>query len=171
VLIIVVLALVVVGGAVVWVLRSIGQTEPTRPPQSTVSASSSQPPSDGGAGDAPSPSPTLVPTPDVTTSVQSEPIPEGTAVATIVTWGADDAGVHASGIVTGETGTSGVCTLTATSSAGESVTGQVVAHDTPAAVNCGVIQVPVPAGIWTLTLSFRSDIAVASSEPVEVVRP
>lgn len=111
------------------------------------------------------------PGPDVTSSVQPEPVRGGPPAVTVVNSGADDEGVYASGLVTGATGEGGVCTLTATSTTGETLTARIEALATPAAVNCGVLHIPVPSGTWKLVLDFRSDSAQASSDAVEVVRP
>jgi hypothetical protein len=90
---------------------------------------------------------------------------------TVVSWGADGVNLYASGIVTGDVGNNGTCTLTATSSSGAIITGRRDAQSTPAAVNCGVIQVPAPPGDWTLVLAYRSDTATAFSAATEVTQP
>jgi hypothetical protein len=48
---------------------------------------------------------------------------------------------------------------------------EIDAQDTPAAVNCGVIELSAPAGEWTLVLSYRSETASTSSAPIEVDQP
>ena len=79
--------------------------------------------------------------------------------------------MSASGLVTGDAGDGGVCTLTATSADGQVMTAQIEAQPTPAAMNCGLIEVPAPAGDWTLVLSYRSDAGSASSAPTKVTQP
>ena len=114
---------------------------------------------------APSPLPTDEVVPD------PQPTPEGPAAVTIVNWGSDGRIIHASGLVTGGAGAGGVCTLTAISAAGETLSAEVDAQATPAAVNCGVIEIAAPAGEWTLVLGYRSDTGSASSAPIEVDQP
>lgn len=89
----------------------------------------------------------------------------------IVNSGADGANVSASGLVTGEAGDKGVCILTATAADGNVLEARMDAQPTPAAMNCGLIEVPAPAGEWTLVLSYWSDSAAASSDPVKVEQP
>lgn len=112
---------------------------------------------------------TLSPLP--TDAVEPDPQPTahaGQATVTIVSSGADGQSVFASGLATGETGREGVCTLTATSGTGEILTAQLDAQSTPAAMNCGLIEVPATAGDWTLVLSYRSETTSASSAPTNV---
>ncbi|WP_243226990.1 hypothetical protein [Microbacterium sp. CIAB417] len=90
---------------------------------------------------------------------------------TIVSSGADGASIYASGLVTGDGGVDGVCTLTATATDGRVLTGAIDAQATPAAVNCGLIEISAPAGSWTLVLSYRSAATQVSSDPVTVTQP
>ncbi|MDY0830349.1 hypothetical protein SK224_14540 [Microbacterium sp. BG28] len=85
--------------------------------------------------------------------------------------GSDGSRVYASGLVTGDGGSGGVCTLTATAADGKVLTGTIDAEPTPAAVNCGLIEIVAPQGAWTLVLSYSSADAKASSGPVTVTQP
>lgn len=111
------------------------------------------------------PLPTDAPLPD--------PVPSaaGTTSVTIVNWNSDGRVLSASGLVTGARDTGGRCTLTATSSTGQILTGEVEAQSTPAAINCGLIDIPAPTGAWQLVLSYRDGETVLSSEPVSVDQP
>ncbi|MEV8241319.1 hypothetical protein AB0O90_13840 [Microbacterium testaceum] len=93
------------------------------------------------------------------------------AQVTIVNYGADGRNISASGLVSGLIEEGGVCTLTATSATGAIMTGSVDAVATPAAVNCGIIDIPAPAGEWKLVLAYRSSGTSAASEPVTVSQP
>lgn len=86
---------------------------------------------------------------------------------TIVSSGADGRSVYASGLVTGAAVPGGTCVMTA-SAAGSVLRAQTVARSTPAAVNCGLIEVAAPAGDWTLTLSYESGSTRYVSEPTTV---
>lgn len=97
--------------------------------------------------------------------------PEVEVTVTIVSSGADGADVFASGLVTGEVGADGTCTLTATSETGRVLTAQAEAHATPAAVNCGLIKIAAEPGDWTLVLSFASPTSGGSSSSVLVHQP
>lgn len=118
-------------------------------------------------------SPTAVPSPEATDIVPPAPTPPAADAAsvTIVNSGADGKTVSASGLVTGAKTTDGVCTLTATSRSGQTLTGTVQAMSTPAAVNCGLIDIEAPAGDWELVLSYRDGDATVSSAPVTVTQP
>jgi hypothetical protein len=105
--------------------------------------------------------------------VQPDPVATeaGPASVTIVNVGADGQNISASGLVTGIVESGGVCTLTATSVTGRVLTGSVDAVSTPAAVNCGIIDIPAPAGEWSVVLEYRSTATSAVSEPVTVSQP
>jgi hypothetical protein len=90
---------------------------------------------------------------------------------TIVNWNGDGRVLSASGLVTGARDAGGRCTLTATSSTGQVLTGDVDAQSTPAAINCGLIDIPAPTGVWQLVLSYRDGETILSSEPVSVEQP
>lgn len=168
---IVIPSVLVLVGAVVLLGFARGTTDHVPSSETTAGGSSPSPTAPvPSVGATPSAS-DHVPSPDVTDSVQPEPTPVGPATVTIVNWGADGRSVFASGIVTGETGDRGTCTLTASSSTGQTLSGQRAAEMTPAAANCGVIQIAAPAGDWTLVLDFRSDSAAGSSTPETVVQP
>jgi hypothetical protein len=112
------------------------------------------------------------PSPAVTDSVipDAPQTPEGSPQLSIVSSGADGINVYASGIVTGRAGTAGTCRLIARSSSGETAGGEVEAQPTPSAMNCGLIEIPVPAGDWTLTLTYTATDAGSSSASVEVTQ-
>jgi len=86
---------------------------------------------------------------------------------TIVSSGADGRSVYASGLVTGAVAPGGVCTLTATA-ADAVLRAQTEAQSTPAAINCGLIEVAVPTGEWTLTLTYETGSTRLDSEPATV---
>jgi len=168
VLLIAVPAAIVVVGAAMFIGMTAGAPH-----------SSASPGPSSGASEAPSlapqpsaaPTSEVEPTPDETDLVQPEPTPGGPAAVTIVSWGADGKNLFASGIVTGSVGDGGRCTLTATSVVGETLSAGRQAESTPAAANCGVIQIPAPSGEWSLVLNYRAADVDASSEPMEVVQP
>lgn len=139
-----------------------GQASPTDAP--LPSASESRTPDESAPPTA---------SPAATDVVAPEPTPDGsgTTAVTIVNWGAEGGTVHASGLVTGDTAQGGTCTLTATSASGQKLDSSIPAQSTPSAINCGVIEIPVPAGTWSLVLGYRSSGADARSEPVEVSVP
>lgn len=116
------------------------------------------------------PTPTSSATP-AAPSPTASPTPGTTATVTIVSSGADGDDVFASGLVTGDAGEEGTCTLTATSATGRVLTAQVEAHATPAAVNCGLIKISADPGDWTLVLSFESPTSASSSVSVLVHQP
>jgi hypothetical protein len=89
----------------------------------------------------------------------------------MVSSGADRQSVYASGLVTGTAASGGVCVLVATSSDGQVLTGERDPEATPAAVNCGLIELAAGGGEWTLVLSYRSDAGSTESDPVKVVQP
>jgi hypothetical protein len=120
--------------------------------------------------DSPSASPSPLPTDAVVPEPQPSPTAVGPATVTIVNYGSDAQGVHASGLVTGDAGAEGTCILTATSPSGESLSVELEATPTPAAMNCGLIDVPVTAGEWTLVLSYRSESGIAESAPRKVTK-
>ncbi len=116
------------------------------------------------------PTPTSSATP-ATPSPIASPTPGATATVTIVSSGADGEDVFASGLVTGDAGEEGTCSLTATSATGRVLTAQTEAHATPAAVNCGLIKIAAEPGDWTLVLSFTSPTSAGSSASVLVHQP
>ena len=171
---IVVAAVLVAAVAVALIVFFAAGSTPTASPHSSSSAGAQGTPSaspSAPASLAPSASTDPEPDPAPTDEVQPEPTPAGPATVTIVSWGADGQSVYASGIVTGDTGDDGTCTLTATSPSGQTLTARRAAAATPAAVNCGVIQISAPAGDWALVLSYQSETASAVSTPTEVTQP
>lgn len=58
--------------------------------------------------------------------------------------------------------------LTATAPDGRVLSGRGEAHQTPEALNCGIIRLSADAGDWTLVLSFESSTSSGSSTPVVV---
>jgi len=141
----------------------------SRPGASTTSTPTAEPTSTASA----SPSPSVTPSPEATDEVQPEPVAtsSGPASVTIVNYGADGQNISASGLVSGPIEEGGVCTLTATSATGAILTGSIDAVATPAAVNCGIIDIAAPAGEWKLVLEYRSAGTSAASEPVTVSQP
>lgn len=139
-------------------------TTPTGEPTPTAAASSSP---------SASPSSSPVPSPEVTDDVQPEPVAPtaGPVSVTIVNVGADGQKISASGLVTGSIEDGGVCTLTATAVTGRILTGSVDAVSTPAAVNCGIIDIAASPGEWSVVLTYRSGATSAVSEPVTVTQP
>lgn len=133
------------------------------PPQATATGTPAGTPTQG-----PAQSPSPLPTDDVVP--EPSPTAAGPPTVTIVNYGADDHGVHASGLVTGDAGAAGTCVLTATSPSGESLSAELEATPTPAAMNCGLIDIAVPAGQWTLVLSYISESGRADSEATKVTR-
>ncbi|KSU54052.1 hypothetical protein AS029_08040 [Microbacterium enclense] len=129
------------------------------------------------ASATPTPAPTQSDVPEVAPTPTGEPIPNpvptvtGSASVTIVNWHGDGRILSASGLVTGAQQTDGRCTLTATSSSGQVLTGEVEAQSTPAAINCGLIDIPAPTGSWQLVLSYRDGDDLLSSAPVTVEQP
>jgi len=89
---------------------------------------------------------------------------------TVVNYGFSSDGVYASGLVTGVTEDTGTCTLTATSGS-STASGTIEAAPSASAMNCGRISVAVPAGDWTLSLSYSSATSQGTSETVTVHRP
>lgn len=130
-------------------------------PSPTASSSS---PTEPAPTDSPIPIPTDPALPD------PSPTAQGDTKVTIVNSGADGRVISASGLVTGATGSDGVCTLTATSE-GLTLSGQIDAQSTPAAVNCGLIEITAPTGRWTMTLTYRVGTSATVSEPVTVDQP
>lgn len=164
---------VAAAGSVVYFL-AVGSGETTRFPTSTASLSPEPAPSFTSAPPSPSAgSENPVPSPNPTDEVIPEPAPsaEGPTVVTMVSSGADRQGVYASGLVTGTVASGGVCVLVATSADGQVLTGERDPRDTPAALNCGLIELAAGGGEWTLVLSYRSDSGTSASDPVKVVQP
>ncbi|MDO8384336.1 MAG: hypothetical protein Q7T17_15345 [Microbacterium sp.] len=161
----VVLGVVALAAVVALVVFFLGMTRASSPTPTPTPTSSGPIESPTPSAAAPSPLRTddVVPDP--------EPTPVGPATVTIVNWGSDGRVVYASGLVTGDAGVGGVCTLTATSADGQVLSAELDAQATPAAVNCGVIEVAAPAGEWMLVLGYRSDTGSASSAPTEVDQP
>lgn len=123
---------------------------------------------------------TSTPTPSASVSSAPEPtddLPEPTpssaqdASVTIVSTDVDGRTISASGLVTGAAEVDGTCTLTATSASGQVLTGSITAMSTPAAVNCGLIDIQAPAGLWTLVLSYGTGGEAIASDPVTVTQP
>ncbi|WZH37213.1 MAG: hypothetical protein PIR02_00810 [Microbacterium enclense] len=143
----------------------------SRPGSASTETPTAEPTPTASASVSPTPAPT--PTPTATDEVQPEPVATeaGPASVTIVNVGADGQNISASGLVTGIVESGGVCTLTATSVTGRVLTGSVDAVSTPAAVNCGIIDIPAPAGEWSVVLEYRSTATSAVSEPVTVSQP
>jgi len=165
-------AALVVAATLALVARSLGNAEPSSSQATPIEGGDTSSPT-AARSEAPAPSPTqdLAPSPAPTDQVQPEPSPSGPGTVTVVNWSADGEYVYASGIVTGDVGDAGSCTLTATSSSGQTLTGRRDAQSTPAAVNCGVIQIAAPSGDWTLVLTYQSEVASVSSEPTMVTQP
>lgn len=86
---------------------------------------------------------------------------------TIVSSGADGQSIYASGLVTGGVAPGGTCTLTATA-ADTVLRAQTEAQSTPAAINCGLIEIAAPAGAWTLMLTYETGSTRFDSEPATV---
>jgi hypothetical protein len=179
ILLTVVPAALVVAAGVALVIAFLGDGDLSPSPSASASGhETSSPPAT--PSDAPLPSPTQAVTPDPAPAdpdpapsdeVPPAPTPVGQGTVTVVNWGADGEYVYASGIVTGDVGDGGTCTLAATSASGQTLTGRRDAQSTPAAINCGVIQIPAPPGEWTLVLTYQSEIASVSSEPTVVTQP
>lgn len=130
-------------------------------------------PGSATASETPTPTPSdPVSTPIASASPTSLPTPTGTPITvTIANSGADGTNIFASGLVTGEAGDGGVCALTATAEDGRMVTGRSNAHQTPEALNCGIIRLAADPGDWSLVLSFESSTSSGSSAPVVVHQP
>lgn len=178
IVLIVVAAALVVAAAVALMALYLGNADsPASPSASTEPSKTSSPavtPSDSPTPpDSPTPSSTQEPAPSplATDEVQPEPTPAGPGTVTIVNSGADGDFVYATGIVTGDVRGDGTCTLTATSSNGQTLIGRRDAQSTPAAVNCGVIQIQAPSGEWTLVLAYESENSRVTSEPTVVTQP
>lgn len=139
---------------------SAATAAPSSSRSSTTSSTPSQSPSSSS-----SPSPTAA-----TRAATGASTTLAKVTVTVVNYGFSSDGVYASGLVTGVTEDTGTCTLTATS--GSSIaSGTIEAAPSASAMNCGRISVAVPAGDWTLSLSYSSATSQGTSQTVTVHRP
>ena len=94
----------------------------------------------------------------------------GDAGLVLVTYGAEEGNVFASGIVPDLVEASAKCTLTAKS--GDDVRqASIDAAPATSSMNCGMIRISVPSGEWTLELAYTSEGYSGKSGPVRVVAP
>lgn len=88
----------------------------------------------------------------------------------LVTYGGDEGGVYASGIVPDLVEATAVCTLTAMRD-GDVRTASIDAAPSTSSMNCGTIRINVPSGKWTVELMYESTDQSHASGPVAVTVP
>ena len=98
------------------------------------------------------------------------PTPSADESVIFVTYGAETGLVYASGIVPDRVDESGTCTLSATS-AGDTRSADLEAGPTPTTMNCGEMRLSVPAGDWSLRITYTAGGYTGHSGKVTVTVP